>query len=216
MAQCPAIHINLSSGSSMFCSPYSKREVRRECSLLSRAATGPRPSCQPGGRQRQPHFRWLLAGIECSRRTDRSGSVIRRRPGDRRPMSRAPSIPRPPQMTPKRPWHALVLGTRDYVRKCGFKKVLIALSGGIDSALVAAIAVEALGRKTSSASACPARTLLKAPSTTRELGGQSRHPVRASSDLDLLSKCFSRAGAALRRPPGFDRRKHPAAHPRPR
>ena len=42
-------------------------------------------------------------------------------------------------------WDALVLGTRDYVRKCGFTKALIALSGGIDSALVAAIAVEALG-----------------------------------------------------------------------
>jgi NAD+ synthase (glutamine-hydrolysing) len=42
-------------------------------------------------------------------------------------------------------WKALVLGTRDYVRKCGFKKVLVGLSGGIDSALVAAIAVEALG-----------------------------------------------------------------------
>ncbi|MBM4442890.1 MAG: NAD+ synthase [Candidatus Rokubacteria bacterium] len=42
-------------------------------------------------------------------------------------------------------WHALVLGTRDYVRKSGFKRVVIGLSGGIDSALVAAIAVEALG-----------------------------------------------------------------------
>jgi NAD+ synthase (glutamine-hydrolysing) len=42
-------------------------------------------------------------------------------------------------------YNALVLGTRDYVRKCGFKKVLIALSGGIDSALVAAIAKDALG-----------------------------------------------------------------------
>ena len=42
-------------------------------------------------------------------------------------------------------WNALVLGTRDYVRKCGFSKVLVALSGGIDSAVVAAIAVEAVG-----------------------------------------------------------------------
>jgi NAD+ synthase (glutamine-hydrolysing) len=42
-------------------------------------------------------------------------------------------------------WNALVLGTRDYVRKCGFSWVLVGLSGGIDSALVAAIAVEALG-----------------------------------------------------------------------
>lgn len=40
---------------------------------------------------------------------------------------------------------ALVLGTRDYVQKCGFRRVLIGLSGGIDSALTAAIAVDALG-----------------------------------------------------------------------
>ncbi|HWZ96923.1 MAG TPA: NAD+ synthase [Candidatus Dormibacteraeota bacterium] len=42
-------------------------------------------------------------------------------------------------------FRALVIGTRDYVRKCGFKKVLVGLSGGIDSAVVAAIAVHALG-----------------------------------------------------------------------
>jgi NAD+ synthase (glutamine-hydrolysing) len=42
-------------------------------------------------------------------------------------------------------WDALVLGVRDYVRKCGFSQALVGLSGGIDSALVAAIAVEALG-----------------------------------------------------------------------
>jgi NAD+ synthase (glutamine-hydrolysing) len=42
-------------------------------------------------------------------------------------------------------FRALVVGTRDYVRKCGFRQVVIGLSGGIDSALVAAIAVEALG-----------------------------------------------------------------------
>jgi NAD+ synthetase len=42
-------------------------------------------------------------------------------------------------------YRALVLGTRDYVRKCGFAKVLVGLSGGIDSSLVAAIAKDALG-----------------------------------------------------------------------
>jgi len=42
-------------------------------------------------------------------------------------------------------YQALVIGTYDYVQKCGFKKVLIGLSGGIDSAVVAAIAVAALG-----------------------------------------------------------------------
>jgi len=42
---------------------------------------------------------------------------------------------------------ALVLGTRDYVRKCGFQKVVLGLSGGVDSALTAAIAVDALGKE---------------------------------------------------------------------
>ena len=42
---------------------------------------------------------------------------------------------------------ALTVGTRDYVRKNGFREVVIALSGGIDSALVAAVAVESLGRE---------------------------------------------------------------------
>jgi NAD+ synthase (glutamine-hydrolysing) len=42
-------------------------------------------------------------------------------------------------------YRALALGTRDYVRKCGFKQVVIGLSGGVDSSLVAAIAVDALG-----------------------------------------------------------------------
>ncbi|MDP9055386.1 MAG: NAD+ synthase [Acidobacteriota bacterium] len=44
-------------------------------------------------------------------------------------------------------YEALVLGTRDYIRKCGFRRVLIGLSGGIDSSLTAAIAVDAVGRE---------------------------------------------------------------------
>ncbi|MDD5288049.1 MAG: NAD+ synthase [Dehalococcoidales bacterium] len=44
-------------------------------------------------------------------------------------------------------YQALVIGTRDYIRKNGFEKVVIGLSGGIDSALVAAIAVDALGKE---------------------------------------------------------------------
>lgn len=42
-------------------------------------------------------------------------------------------------------YRALVVGTRDYVRKCGFRKAVVGLSGGIDSALVVTIAVDALG-----------------------------------------------------------------------
>jgi NAD+ synthetase len=57
----------------------------------------------------------------------------------------APVVAAPADDDTEAAYRALVLGTRDYVRKCGFKKVLVALSGGIDSALVAAIAAEALG-----------------------------------------------------------------------
>jgi NAD+ synthase (glutamine-hydrolysing) len=42
-------------------------------------------------------------------------------------------------------WHALVLGVRDYARKTGFRKVLLGLSGGVDSALTAALAADAVG-----------------------------------------------------------------------
>ena len=44
-------------------------------------------------------------------------------------------------------YQALAMGTRDYIRKCGFERVIIGLSGGIDSALTAAIAVDAVGRE---------------------------------------------------------------------
>jgi NAD+ synthase/NAD+ synthase (glutamine-hydrolysing) len=44
-------------------------------------------------------------------------------------------------------YSALAMGTRDYIRKCGFERVIIGLSGGIDSALTAAIAVDAVGKE---------------------------------------------------------------------
>ncbi|MGO8756926.1 MAG: NAD+ synthase [Terracidiphilus sp.] len=57
----------------------------------------------------------------------------------------APPAPAPEDDDTEAAYRALVLGTRDYVRKCGFGKAIVGLSGGIDSALVAAIAAEALG-----------------------------------------------------------------------
>ena len=82
------------------------------------------------------------------------------------PVSDATSNSRPP--LPVRPepalydddgevYAALVTGTRDYVHKCGFDRVLIALSGGIDSSLVAAIAVDALGPENVTGVAMPSR-----------------------------------------------------------
>jgi len=66
--------------------------------------------------------------------------------------ARAEAPPLPAQVAEPLPrvdevFQALVLGTRDYVRKNGFKRVVIGLSGGIDSSLVAAVATEALGRE---------------------------------------------------------------------
>jgi len=54
-------------------------------------------------------------------------------------------IKTPEVTTPGEIWQALVLGVQDYVRKCGFRQVVLGLSGGVDSALVAAIATAALG-----------------------------------------------------------------------
>ncbi|MGA9381658.1 MAG: NAD+ synthase [Phormidium sp.] len=55
------------------------------------------------------------------------------------------TIAHKPENSDEEIWLALVLGVQDYTHKCGFSKVLIGLSGGIDSSLVAAIAREALG-----------------------------------------------------------------------
>jgi NAD+ synthetase len=54
-------------------------------------------------------------------------------------------------------YKALVLGLRDYLRKCGFKSAVLGLSGGIDSALVACLAVEALGAKNVRGVSLPSR-----------------------------------------------------------
>jgi NAD+ synthase (glutamine-hydrolysing) len=54
-------------------------------------------------------------------------------------------------------WQALVVGLRDYVEKNGFRSVVVGLSGGIDSALVAALAVDALGAKRVNAVAMPSK-----------------------------------------------------------
>ena len=67
------------------------------------------------------------------------------------PPQERPPLPPPSLACPPEPaaevYLALTVGTRDYVRKSGFGKAVIGLSGGIDSALTAAIAVDALGRE---------------------------------------------------------------------
>jgi NAD+ synthase (glutamine-hydrolysing) len=100
---------------------------------------------------------------------------------------------------------ALVTGTRDYVRKCGFSKVLIALSGGIDSSLVAAVAADALGADNVVAVAMPSRyssegSLLDAKELADNLGIELRTisiEDAFSAHLDTLAPHFQGAEPGL-------------------
>ncbi len=141
MRQNPAIHINLSS------SPFwhGKREVRREMlAAIARRDGIPVLMCnQVGGND-------SLIFDGSSVLLNSQGELIAQAASFAEDLVvadpfRAPRIPEPVQDDTEAAYRALVLGTRDYVRKCGFSKALIGLSGGIDSALVAAIASEALG-----------------------------------------------------------------------
>ncbi|HEY5639311.1 MAG TPA: NAD+ synthase [Dehalococcoidia bacterium] len=76
--------------------------------------------------------------------------------------SAAEKPPVEPRLEPALPfeaevYEALVTGTRDYLTKTGFSKVLVALSGGIDSSLVAAVAVDALGAENAIGIGMPSR-----------------------------------------------------------
>ncbi len=92
-------------------------------------------------------------------------------------------------------YKALVLGTRDYVRKNGFKKVIIGLSGGIDSALVAAIATEAIGSENVIGVTMPSRfnsqeTRSDAEALAKNLGIEF-HTIAISEPLEAFDKALS-------------------------
>ncbi|MDQ1475113.1 MAG: hypothetical protein QOE62_342 [Actinomycetota bacterium] len=100
---------------------------------------------------------------------------------------------------------ALVLGTRDYVRKNGFTDVLIGLSGGIDSALVAAIATEALGAEHVTGVLMPSRyssdhSISDAESLARNLGIRTfTIPIEPAHEAfeKMLAPAFSGTDAGL-------------------
>ncbi len=148
MRQHPAIHINLSS------SPFwhGKRAIRREMlAAIARRDGVPVLMCNQVGGDDSLLFDGSSLAI------DAQGELIAQAASFAEDLVvvdpflsvGAPGFtalrPEPKDDDTEAAYHALVLGTRDYVRKCGFSKVLVALSGGIDSALVAAIAKDALG-----------------------------------------------------------------------
>jgi NAD+ synthase (glutamine-hydrolysing) len=99
-------------------------------------------------------------------------------------------------------FQALVMGTRDYVRKNQFTKVVIGLSGGVDSSLVSAIAVEALGKENVVGVSMPSRYSSKgskvdAESLSKNLGIElSTIPIEPafSAYLEMFSAVFAGKG----------------------
>jgi NAD+ synthetase len=141
MRQNPALHINLSS------SPFwhSKRAIRREmlAAIARRDGVPVLMSNQVGGND-------TLIFDGSSLALNARGELIAQASSFEEDLIvldpfAAPELPAPEDDDTAAAYRALVLGTRDYVRKCGFRKALVGLSGGIDSALVACIATEALG-----------------------------------------------------------------------
>jgi len=143
MRQNPAIHINLSS------SPFwhSKRKLRRQmlASISNRDGIPVIMCNQVGGND-------SLIFDGASMCINAHGDLVAQAKSFEEDLVVfdpfcSPAVPEPNDDDTEAAYRALVLGTRDYVRKCGFSKVAVALSGGIDSALVVAIAAEALGKE---------------------------------------------------------------------
>jgi len=141
MGQHPGIHINLSS------SPFwhGKRATRREMlEAIARRDGIPVLMCNQVGGNDSLIFDGSSVAI------NGRGELIGQAKSFEEDLLvvdpfTAGAIAAPQEDDTEAAYRALVTGTRDYVRKCGFGKVLVALSGGIDSALVAAVATDALG-----------------------------------------------------------------------
>jgi NAD+ synthase (glutamine-hydrolysing) len=97
----------------------------------------------------------LIVDIECNESTSKPDLEITKSPNkvsDTHGADAATRLSDEEEM-----WQALVVGLRDYVSKNGFRSVVLGLSGGIDSALVAAIAIDAVGAKAVNGVAMPSK-----------------------------------------------------------
>jgi NAD+ synthetase len=143
MSQQPALHINLSS------SPFwhGKRAIRREMlAAIARRDAIPVLMCNQVGGDDSLIFDGSSLALNARGEPIAQAASFAEDLVVVDPFAPdAPAIAAEEENETAAAYHALVLGTRDYVRKCGFKKALVGLSGGIDSALVAAIAKDALG-----------------------------------------------------------------------
>ena len=133
-------------------SPYHRRQARGTPRRAPRPSARVRRLDRVRERRRRPgrdRLRRRLARDGPGRRGRLPGADVRRGPAGRRHrrgrQARAQRRRRAGPSRRSRVYRALVLGLRDYVRKNGFDDVVLGLSGGIDSAFVAALAVDALG-----------------------------------------------------------------------
>ena len=179
-----------------------RARLRRRVAALRRARRAPRPgassspkTCSSSISTCAPHLgRRRVALSSGVRRADRPAAAVE------------PRIE--PTLAPVHEvYEALVLGTRDYVRKNGFTDVLIALSGGVDSALVAAIAVDALGSEHVVGVLMPSRYSSDHSISDAELAGaQSRDPHVHRADRARARRVRAHARTDLR---GTRRRTSP-------
>jgi NAD+ synthase (glutamine-hydrolysing) len=142
-AGCPIAYCNLVGGQDELVFDGASVVVGRDGALLAAAA--------------QFKEDVLVVDVEVARPQPPTIPVVAVTPAPRGRPALAPAVVSAPLPTAAEIYEAVVLGTRDYLVKNGFGEVVIAVSGGIDSALVATIAVDAIGADRVRALAMPSR-----------------------------------------------------------
>jgi NAD+ synthetase len=129
---------------------------------------------------------------------DASGNTLLKMPGFREEVGVAESSPESflsDELSPEHEvYEALILGVRDYFSKCGFKSAVLGLSGGIDSAVTAAIAVTALGKENvvgvSMPSQYSSQGSLEDAAILAENLGIARHVIPIKEPFEVLKNQF--------------------------
>jgi NAD+ synthase (glutamine-hydrolysing) len=137
----PVAYVNMTGGQDDLVFDGDTIVVEKDGTLLARAA--------------QFEDQIIVVDIDCAEGTAQPDIVISEEPTPHvKPINALIAVPLSDEA---KMWQALVIGLRDYVGKNGFRSVVLGLSGGIDSALVAAIAIDALGAKRVNGVAMPSK-----------------------------------------------------------